>query len=46
MNSIYLATLLFDPAGFGLRADQVVAAERLAGRRPSWTRGAALLLRD
>jgi apyrase len=46
MNSIYLATLLFDPAGFGLRAEQVVAAERLAGRRPSWTRGAALMLRD
>jgi hypothetical protein len=46
MNSIYLATLLFDPAGFGLRAEQVVAAERLAGRRPSWTRGAALMLRE
>ncbi len=46
MNSIYLATLIFDPAGFGLRAEQVVAAERLAGRRPSWTRGAALMLRE
>lgn len=46
MNSIYLAALLFEPAGFGLRAEQVVVAEKLAGRRPSWTRGAALLLRE
>ncbi|MDB5641422.1 MAG: hypothetical protein JWN07_739 [Hyphomicrobiales bacterium] len=45
-NSLYLATLLFDDAGFGLDANKVVAAETLAGRRPSWTRGAALMLRN
>jgi hypothetical protein len=45
-NSLYLSTLLFDTAGFGLRAETVVAADRIAGRRPSWTRGAALMLRN
>ena len=44
-NSLYLSTLLFDAAGFGLGAGTVIAADRIAGRRPSWTRGAALMMR-
>ena len=46
VNSIYLATLLFDASGFGFSETQMVAADRIAGRRPSWTRGAALMLRN
>jgi hypothetical protein len=45
-NSIYLSTLLFDTRGLSLSAEQASVADQIAGRRPSWTRGAALLLRN
>jgi hypothetical protein len=44
-NSVYISTLLFDAKGLGLAPEQVVAADSIAGRRPSWTRGAALMMR-
>jgi apyrase len=45
VNSIYLSTLLFDARGLGLAPGQVTAADSIAGRSPSWTRGAALMMR-
>jgi apyrase len=45
VNSVYLSTLLFDARGLGLAPAQVVAADSIAGRRPAWTRGAALMIR-
>jgi hypothetical protein len=44
VNSIYLSTLLFDARGLGLAPGQVTAADSIAGRSPSWTRGAALMI--
>lgn len=42
-NSVFIETLLYDSAGFGLGSHQLKHLASVGGRVPSWTRGLVLL---